>query len=200
VSYTIGNTLTDKCLVDKVLGGDAQAFGIIVQQTEGLVAQIVFKMVRNAEDRKDMAQDVYLKAFKSLSGFKFQSKLSTWIGQITYNTCISYLEKKKLVLIDPAEGDDPGDEIQGASSSPIQDNAIDAFMYQKELSAILRTETEKLSPVYKTLITLYHQEDMSYEEIGQITGFPEGTVKSYLFRARKALRDGLLRHYKKEAL
>jgi RNA polymerase sigma factor (sigma-70 family) len=61
-------------------------------------------------------------------------------------------------------------------------------------------EIDKLSPIHKTLITLYHNEEMSYEEIAQVTQLPEGTLKSYLFRARKALKNSLLQHYKKEEL
>jgi len=76
----------------------------------------------------------------------------------------------------------------------------DNFMLQKDLSVILKTEIEKLSPVYKMMITLYHNEELSYDEIGQITGMPSGTVKSYLFRARKTLKDSLLLNYKKEDL
>ena len=64
------------------------------------MAQITFRLLSNPEDRKDIAQDIYLKAYKNLSGFKFQSKLSTWIGQIAFNTCFNFLEKKKVILLD----------------------------------------------------------------------------------------------------
>ncbi|MBK5273133.1 MAG: RNA polymerase sigma factor, partial [Bacteroidia bacterium] len=77
---------------------------------------------------------------------------------------------------------------------------ITTLIRQKELSAILKTEIEKLSPVYKTLITLYHNEELSYEEIEQITSLPAGTIKSYLFRARKTLKNNLLLNYKKTDL
>ena len=79
--------------------GDTRSFEIIIRRTEGLVAQIVFKMIDHAEDRRDMAQDIFLKVFKNLSGFRFQAKLSTWIGQISYNTCLNYHEKKKLIFV-----------------------------------------------------------------------------------------------------
>ena len=98
VNHTTGNNPADKHLVDRVLRGDTRAFGIIIKNTENLVAQIVFKLIPVVEDRKDLAQDIYLKAFHNLAGFKFQSKLSTWIAQIAYNSCLSWIEKKKLVL------------------------------------------------------------------------------------------------------
>jgi len=198
------NNLTDQQLVNKVLRGDTNAFSVIIKNTESLVAQIVFKMIENAEDRKDIAQDVYLKAFNKLSGFKFQSKLSTWIAQISYNTCLSYLEKKKLVFPEKnyPENDDSDDALAvlSARSGDIFNNETEVAVTQKSLSTILKTATEKLPPVYKTLITLYHNEEMSYEEIARITAMPEGTVKSYLFRARRTLKESLLLQYKKEEL
>jgi RNA polymerase sigma factor (sigma-70 family) len=208
VSNKTGNNLSDTHLVERVLAGDTHAFGAIIKNTEGLVAQIVYKMIGNAEDRKDIAQDVYMKAFKHLSGFQFKSKLSTWIGQIAYNSCLSYLEKKKLVLPGSMmEENGPGNESMDCiNGKPFyaagykSDTDIEAIISGQERRAILTVAIEALTPIYKTLITLYHREEMSYEEIGLITGMPEGTVKSYLFRARKALKDCLLLTYKKEEL
>ncbi len=141
MDYKNENNLTDKYLIGKVLGGNTAAFSTIIKNTERLVAQIVFKMIPNNEDRKDIVQDIYLKTFQKLGSFKFQSKLSTWIGEI-----------------------------------------------------------EKLQPIYKVLINLYHNEELSYTEISQITQLPEGTVKNYLFRARKKLKENLLLLHKKEEL
>ena len=193
---------TDKYLVDKVLRGDTKAFEIIIKNTKGLVAQIVFKMIYNPEDRKDVAQDVFLKAFKDLSGFRFQSKLSTWIGQITYNTCLNYLEKKKLVLINDDESDTHEESLETVNKTINTDltNVTESLIFKKELSDILKFEIEMLSPIYKTLISLYHNEELTYEEIAQITELPEGTVKNYLFRARKVLKERLLLKHKKEEL
>lgn len=169
-----------------------------------MVAQIVFKMIPNPEDRKDMAQDIYLKAFKKLRSFKFESKLSTWIAQIGYNTCLDYLRKKKINLTGNVyEENETGYGVPDMISKKLfgaPEMETENFMLQKDLSVILKTEIEKLSPVYKMMITLYHNEELSYDEIGQITGIPSGTVKSYLFRARKTLKDSLLLNYKKEDL
>lgn len=175
-------------MVGKVLSGDTGAFKLIMKNTEGLVVQIVFKMIPGSEDRKDIAQDIYLKAFQKLQKFRFQSKLSTWIGQIAYNTCINYLQKKKLVLLDDNK---PGDEEFSGSSTSQFSNDTEKIIFKKELSAILKIEIDKLPPVYKTLITLYHMEELSYSEIAEISELPIGTVKNYLFRARKILKDNL---------
>jgi RNA polymerase sigma-70 factor (ECF subfamily) len=197
VNHSTGYNLGDKHLVDKVLGGDTRAFAAIVQNTERLVAQIVFKMISNPEDRKDMAQDIYLKVYNKLPGFKFEAKLSTWIAQISYNTCLDHLRKKKLVLPGNLYEDNENDEGLDRMNELPAPTANEAILL-KDRSLILKTAIEKLSPVYQTLISLYHNEELSYEEIGQITGLPEGTVKSYLFRARKALKNSLLDQHKKE--
>lgn len=204
MNYNPGTNLTDSQLVDRVLSGDTNAFGSIIKNTERMVAQIVFKMIPHPEDRKDMAQDIYLKAFKKLGSFKFESKLSTWIAQIGYNTCLDYLRKKKIILTGNVyEENETGYGVPDMISNKFfgtPEMETENFMLQKDLSVILKTEIEKLSPVYKMMITLYHNEELSYDEIGQITGMPSGTVKSYLFRARKTLKDSLLLNFKKEDL
>ncbi|HEX8024283.1 RNA polymerase sigma factor [Mucilaginibacter sp.] len=193
----------DKELVEKVLTGDNYAFGKIIKNTEGLVAMIVFKMVANSSDRKDLIQDIYLKAFNKLSGFGFKSKLSTWIGQIAYHTCLHYLEKKKLLLLDQMDDGEGSDkqtlEQISKRSINLSSNEPETLLIKKELKEILVFEIERLPPVYKTLISLY-QEELSNDEMVQITGLPEGTIKSYLFRARKMLKENILAKYKKEEL
>jgi RNA polymerase sigma factor (sigma-70 family) len=194
------NNLTDQALVEKVLHGDTNAFKTIVKNTEGLVTQIIFKMVANNEDRRDIAQDAYLKVFQKLSSFKFKSKLSTWVGQITYNTCLNYIQKKRLVLIDENDSDEYKRLEMSKNKIDLFSNEVEKLVLKKELSQILKIELDNLSPLYKTLITLYHNEGLSYSEIAEITELPEGTVKNYLFRARKVLRDRLLYTYNTEAL
>jgi RNA polymerase sigma factor (sigma-70 family) len=197
VNHTTENNPADKHLVDRVLRGDTRAFGIIVKNTENLVAQIVFKFIPIAEDRKDLAQDIYMKAFHNLRGFKFQSKLSTWIARIAYNSCLSWVEKKKLVLPGILQEEE---ELYKTDTGVDNYPSIENKFSQKELSAILRKEIGELPAIYQTLITLFHHECMSYAELSQITGLPEGTVKSSLFRARRMLKENLLSKYQKEAL
>lgn len=201
MNHTSEYNESDRRLVHSVLAGDTQAFARIIKSTESLVVQIIFKLVNNSEDRRDLAQDVYLKVFANLEGFKYQSKLSTWIAQITYNTCLSYIDKKKLVLTgDLYPSNDSGEENSLSESEDVTSTGIEMQLFQKQQSAILKAEIDKLPPLFKTLIVLFHQEQLSYEEIGTITGLPAGTLKSYLFRARKSLKMNLLSVYKKEEL
>ena len=185
-----GNSERDKYLVAKVLSGNTSAFATIINNTEYLVAQIVCKMICNAEDRKDLAQEIYLKVYKNLKGFRFQSRLSTWVAQIAYNACLDQLRKKQLV-----PGELTNDEEED-NRGYLEETTF--LIEHKELVSILNKGIQQLPPVYQTLITLYHKEEMSYAEITEITGLPEGTVKSYLFRARKTLKETLALNYQKE--
>lgn len=187
------NYSADRQLVTSALKGDRNAFGLIIKQSEGLVAQMTFKMINCPGDRKDIVQDVYLKVFKNLSGFKFNSKLTTWIGQIAYNRCLNYLAKKKLVLYED-------DELIEQQIVGGMESSTEEILFGKQLATILNSELEKLKPLYKTLVSLYHQEELSYAEIAEITSLPEGTVKNYIFRARKILKINILSKYKNEEL
>lgn len=180
----------DKALIEKVLGGDTMAFGTVIKNTERLVAQIVSKMIYDPGDRKDIAQDIYLKAFHKLPNFQFQAKVSTWIAHIAYNTCTDHLRKKSVLLF--------GDSLPEAQSDGATTGDGNDWMHQKDRARILDRAIEKLPPVYRTLINLYHQQELSYLEIEAITEIPIGTVKNYLFRARKMLRTDLLIQYKRE--
>jgi RNA polymerase sigma-70 factor (ECF subfamily) len=158
-------------------------------------------MIGNPEDRKDIVQDIYLKTYKNLPEFQFRSKLSTWIAHIAYNTCLNYLEKRKLLLPgDHYEEDEVSGNETKENGKGIMDNGPESLFLKKELSGILAVEIEKLNPLFKTLVVLYHQEELTFREIAEITDLPQGTIKSYLFRARKILKENILAQYKKEEL
>jgi RNA polymerase sigma-70 factor (ECF subfamily) len=203
VDHYRSNEVDEQQLVAKVLAGDRHAFAQIIKNTERLVTLILFKMVSNRADHKDLVQDVYLRAYDKLGTFQFRSRLSTWIGQIAYHACLHYLEKKKLVLVEELFSDNESDAspLERISDRVINpfDKEAEALLAGKELKDILQKAINELPPVYSTLISLY-QEGLSNEEMVQITGLPEGTVKSYLFRARKKLKETILSKYRKEDL
>lgn len=187
---------TDRILVERVLSGNTRAFGTIIRDTEGLVAQIVFKMIPDREERRDIAQDIYLKVFQKLDSFRFQSKLSTWIARIAYTTCINQLEKNKASPIGN-ERPAPADREDEYPQEYPDAHDLEENLLGTELNSLLESEMEKLPALYKLLITLYHHQELSYSEIAQIVALPEGTIKSYLFRARKMLRDRIQMIYNK---
>lgn len=185
------NHFSDKTIVTRILNGKIQDFAVVVKNTEKLVTQIVQKMTAGEDDQKDLVQDIYLRAYQKLPSFQFKSKLSTWIATIAYNTTVNYLQKKKVPIIEMTK---TMDDISIAAENP----ELEAIKI--EAVAILNAEIAKLPRLYKTLITLYHIEELSNKEISEITNLPEGTIKNYLHRARKILKDNINLHYKNEPL
>lgn len=187
-----GTTTTE---VQRVLDGDKEAFKEIIAANQRLVFHVVRRLVGNLADAEDICQDVFVKVYRNLSKFKYESKLSTWIAKIAYNTAINFLEKKKVPLFDdnsPCEI--TLDDVAGAEPGP------DETTQGSDISSRLHVMIGQLPVQYRSILTLYHLEDLSYKEIGKILGLPEGTVKSYLFRARKMLKERLISNYQIEEI
>jgi RNA polymerase sigma-70 factor (ECF subfamily) len=174
----------EKSLVNEVLSGNKQAFVNLIRQYEGLVLHIVTPLVGVGEDREDICQDVFLKVYQNLNSFRFKSGLGTWIGRIAYNTSINFLQKKRSVLLsDLGAAEDGAEFIDENTDNP------EEIIIEKDDAAHLKQAIDKLSDIQRTILLLFYQDELSLEEIGQITGMPVNTVKSHLFRARNLLRE-----------
>ncbi|MGC9367181.1 MAG: RNA polymerase sigma factor [bacterium] len=189
----------EKELVEKVINGDQDAIKQLIEDYQRLVASIVWKMTYNEFDREDLCQEIMIKVYKNISKFRFQSKLSTWIGRISYNHCYNFLNKKKRMInfnaLDHLDPDLIGhsifvDDCKNSGKEIVEDN----------IEQILLKCLDKLPPVYKLIINLYHFENLSYNEIAEITDMPMGTVKSYLYRGREKLKDILQSNYSREEI
>ncbi|HWR83068.1 MAG TPA: sigma-70 family RNA polymerase sigma factor [Candidatus Deferrimicrobium sp.] len=182
-----------RLLVAEVLGGNRAAFETLIGQYQRLVSHVVFRMVADRSDREDICQEVFIKVYENLAGFHFDCKLSTWIARIAYNSCLHHVEKKRLPLVDDLVGNDER-AIEWRS------NVItpDVYAEQTDIASLVRVEIEALPVHYRAMLTMYHLDEMSYEEISEVTGMPLGTVKSYLFRARKLLKERLTVKYQPE--
>ncbi|MDZ4723057.1 MAG: sigma-70 family RNA polymerase sigma factor [candidate division Zixibacteria bacterium] len=182
-------------LIKQTLAGDPKAFEAIVNGHKRLVGQIVARLVKNEEDRIDLSQDTFIKVYQNLVSFQGHCKLSTWIAKIAYNTSLNYLEKKRTPLYsDHAAEGKTVDDCQGTLSCPEQ------YTGSRQLSVRLCEEIDQLPLFHGTVISLYHFHDMTYKDIGDILQLPEGTVKSYLFRGRKMLKDRLVIRFNREEL
>ena len=189
--------INDRELIREVLSGNKSAFQLFVKRFERLVWHIVRRMVQNESDREDIAQEVFLKMFRSLDSFRHDCRMSSWVARISYNTALNYLEKKKVPLFNDISGNDDNeyDQVDGiASMGATPAENVEA----SDTASRVRYEIERMGQPYSTIISLYHVEQMTYDEIAKITGLPMGTVKSYLYRARKLLKNQLLARYKRE--
>ena len=150
-------------------------------------------MVGNEEDARDLAQDAFIRAFSSLSGFRGDSKFSVWLYRLTSNICIDFLRsraKKRTVSMTwtDDEGDDAGElEIPDERFSP------EAQLERTSMRESVQRGLESLSPQYRQILLLREVDGLSYDEIAQALGIEAGTVKSRIFRARKKLCDFLLK-------
>jgi len=177
----------EQYLVQQVLSGNRQACEQLVKQYEFLVLHIVTPLIGVNEDREDICQDIFLKVFDKLHGFGFRSKLSTWIGNIAYNTSINFLQKKRNIPLADLNKNEGDDWERGAVTTDDPQQII----IEKEKLSFLQQAIDELSPVQRTVILLFHFHDLDLEEISVITGNPVNTVKSHLFRARQNLKEKL---------
>jgi RNA polymerase sigma factor (sigma-70 family) len=185
--------IDDRTLVKNVMAGDMQAFRLLIHQHERLVAHMIGRIVKREEEVQELCQDVFLRIHDKLGEFNFQSKLSTWVATIAYRHAINHLRKEKMMFSDiPAE--------ESFSKSFIELDNPESLTEDKDMDTFVLRLIEELPVQYKTILTLYHVQNMTYPEICEITGMPEGTVKNYLFRARNLLKEKVKKYLSKEEL
>ena len=170
----------DQDLIAKVLDGDTNAFSVLVNRYKDLVFSLALKMLKNREEAEEISQDAFIKVYKSLHKFKGDSKFSTWIYKVVYNSCLDRLKqyKKNYALV-------PIDEFNENQVKTL-DNAFDALVSQDRKNAI-QACLNKLPSEDSFLLTLYYFEEQSLEEISKIVGLTANNVKVKLFRSRKKL-------------
>jgi len=173
-------TTNDDQIINAIKNGNTQAFSILVDRYKDLVYTLAIRMIKNREEAEEVAQDTFIKVFKSLDKFKGDSKFSTWIYRVTYNTCLDNKKKNEKHLNDIAI-----DEFTFNKLDTI-DNALDHLMKQ-ERRELIKQCVKKLPEDSSALITLFYFEEMSLEEISKIINVETNTVKVKLYRARKKL-------------
>ena len=180
----------DRALVEAVLANRAGAFEQLVREYQGLCWHVVQRMVRHPEDTRELCQEAFLRVHRYLHQYRFDSPLKSWIGQVAYSVAKRHLERKRIALADVHVGGGM-DEDDGPSlldnlgdGTDLQDAHAQAGE-ERELHAAI----EQLPPLQRTILTLYHLEELPIGEIATITGLAEGTIKSHLFRSRNKLRE-----------
>lgn len=186
----------DRTLVDTVLQGDGRAFERLVRTHQRMVEHIVARVVRDRDAVPDVCQDVFLAVHRHLARFSFESRLSTWIGRIAFNAAYTHLRRADPALSESATSDDGGflDALPSTEPGPL------ARTDEVQIEARVRAAVERLPTPWRVAITLYHLDGLSIDEVAEVMGLPDNTVKSHLFRARKALKDHLLAHARAEDL
>jgi RNA polymerase sigma-70 factor (ECF subfamily) len=177
----------DRGLVTAVLANVPGAFERLVRDYQGLCWHIIQRMVRHPEDTRELCQEAFLRVHQCLHQYRFDAALKSWIGQVAYSVAKRHLERKRIPLAEPAA------DADGLS---LLDHVGDGFDLEAataddEIARHLHAAIETLPPLQRTVLTLYHLDELPIAEIAGITGLAEGTIKSHLFRSRKMLRDAL---------
>lgn len=179
-------TTNDQIIINQIINGDTNAFAILVERYKDLVFTLALRMLKNKEEAEEVSQDTFIKTYKALHKFKGDSKFSTWIYKVTYNTCLDRLKKNKKHFNDIAI-----DEFTVHQIKTI-DNALDK-MEQDEHNKTIQDCLTLLPNDDGFLLTLYYFEDHSLEEISKIVGIKANHVKVKIFRSRKKLAT-ILKH------
>jgi len=181
----------DNWYIKLVLGGDVHAYANLVDRYKDMVFTLAARMLHNREEAEEVAQDTFLKAYRSLQTFRGQAKFSTWVYKITYNTCISRLRKKKQAVCSIDEAD-----LSGSMAAEAENGL--GKLEKEERRMLVNRALEELEEEDVFLITLYYYDDRPMDEIAGITGLSRNHVKVKLFRARKRMMGMLGRYLKGE--
>ena len=189
-------SLRERRLIRRLKERDEGAFRELVETYRDRVFNMTFRMLGSREEAEDVSQEVFITIFKSIDGFRGDAKFSTWLYRVTANHCknrIKYLSRRHDRS--KSEFDERLDRDQAAGSTAPQAIARpDQQLSSAETGQLVQRLIAELDEDHRVLIVLRDIEELSYEEIGQITDLNEGTVKSRLHRARMALRKKLVIH------
>lgn len=178
---------TDEDLVAAILRrpSDPAPFGELVTRYQGRLVNYIARILRDDEEAKDLAQEVFVKVYGALDRFDPRYRFSTWLFRVAQNAAIDTLRKRRLKLVSIHRESEEGGgdwEIEGDSPTPY------ATARNIERGAAIRQAIDELPTEYRELISMRHYAELSYDEIAEMKGMPLGTVKNKLFRGRQMLK------------
>ena len=182
--------MDDKTIIEQVLAGDNDAFGLLVEQYQGRIYNLCLRMSGDPDDAFDLSQETFVRAWRGLSGFQFEAAFSTWLFRLCSNVCLDHLRaKKRRAAVSLTMTDEDGEaqlELPDPAMGP------EELLLAAEDRALLAKALNALPADQRQIITLRAINGLSYAEIAQVMKLQEGTVKSRLSRARVQLKNKLL--------
>lgn len=180
------SSASDRDLVATAATGLEGSFEELVRRYQRPISAYVYRMVGDYEAALDLTQEIFIKVYGSLARYRSEFKFSTWIYKIAHNSAVDHLRRnsgRERSLINRIEGDQYDLPLESSSLSPEQESE------RKERRLEIECIVRSLPTTYRELIVLRHSQDLTYEEIVEVTGLPLGTVKNRLFRAREMMRS-----------
>jgi RNA polymerase sigma-70 factor (ECF subfamily) len=172
----------DQLIVSQILSGQKNLFRLLVRRHERAVYGMGLSFFRNKEDASDFIQDVFLKAYRSLSRFEGRSRFSTWLYKIAYNTAINEVNRRKEYH---SLAEEDAEKLANTGDTP------ERLAIRNAAKEAVQAALKDLPERFRVCVDLFFFYDRSYQEIEAITGFPVNTIKSHVFRAKKMLREKL---------
>ncbi len=173
----------ERTLVRRGQAGDQDAFARLVERNQAGVYNLMLRMTRDPQEAADLTQEAFLRAWRSLPGFRAEAKFSTWLYRIAYNVCLSRRVVSRATFAEPS----------AAERVPMPEREEPpALVLQQERREHVLAAMQTLPPAYRVVLDLYYYRDCTYEEIAAILDLPLNTVKTHLRRAKAALKDRLV--------
>ena len=179
-------------LVERARKGDQDAFSQLVQENQDRIYSLALYMTGNPDDGCELAQEAFLRAWRSLPSFQGESSFSTWLYRLAKNLCIDFLRREKRRRAAAATISLDDENSPWPAQIPDQHSTPESELERQELQRAVRSGLAKLSAEHRAVLTLRELSGLSYEEIADVLGLETGTVKSRIARARLALRKILL--------
>lgn len=176
----------DLDLVRRALDGSQDAYRDLLLRYQRPVLSLIRRMVRNSSQAEDLAQEVFLKAFRALESFDQRRKFSSWLFKIAHNASIDQLRRRQLDTVPLETRDQDQPDLVAVLADPGVETPS-SRVEQRDLALAIEGAMASLKPPYREVVILRYQEGLAYEEIAEVTDLPLGTVKTHLFRARKAM-------------
>jgi RNA polymerase sigma-70 factor (ECF subfamily) len=168
--------------IEQILAGKIEVFRYLVDKYKNRTYNLAFRICCNHEEAEEASQDAFLKVFRSLKGFEMKSSFATWLYRIVYNTAISYVRNKKKRML--SLEDFPADATDFAGINISEEEA-----WKEYRNALVNFALQKINEEERGLISLYYYEEMSTEEISDLTGISKSNIKVKLFRARQKMLE-----------
>jgi len=186
LALTNARELSDVDLIAGTIAGGEDNFEELVRRYQRPIVGYVFRMLGDYESALDVTQEVFIKIYNSLERYSSEYKFSTWIYRIAHNAAIDHMRRNSVTPQSlETESADGTYQLQIESSDPTPEQDRERSEWRTQIDSVVKC----LPTAYRDLILLRHSQDMSYDEIAEVTGLPLGTVKNRLFRAREMMRD-----------
>jgi RNA polymerase sigma-70 factor (ECF subfamily) len=179
------SALAERAIVQRAQSGDTQAFGELVLMHQTFVYNLALRLLGDSNEAQDLAQEAFLRAWQGLGGFRGAAGFRTWLYRIAMNLCYNRSPQLKQSLSHIPVDEHMEEWLPAETASPERE------LERAELRSFLHRQIERLPESYRLLVMLRYQQDLSYEEIAEVTGMPLGTVKTGLFRAHARLKAAL---------